>query len=149
SRSLSMSDTNSPPGQSAIQAQPTPHAGPRGKAAVAWLVILSVGAAFVLMQSLGKRKQSAEGDDAAGAYVILELQSRIRVGALQALNEGGKPDPKAKAVLASSSAEYNRGSVGQRFRAIIALGEFDGPKTAKDLLEQLAELAKESGHELT
>src|SRR5262245_15464294 len=99
------------------------------------------------MQSLSKQKKLAENGEDAGGYAILELQCRFSVGAVTALK--GNPDANARADLTRQLAELNRGSLGQRFRVIITLGELDGPQRAKSELEDLAALVKKTEHSLT
>jgi membrane protease YdiL (CAAX protease family) len=101
----------------------------KGQPLLAWLVILAL-VAFVLWRNF---RASSEGGIGEVGYTALEMQGRFLVGLAQLQRGVGN----SKRELAAQVASLNTGPVGQRLRAIILLGELDGPEEALQQLDAL------------
>src|SRR6186713_851874 len=105
-----MSEALQPPLETSISASPLPAPGPRGWVATAWIAILLTAAAFFAIQYLGKRAEQQTPSSEPANYALLELQTRLIVGAKSAGKvQGAALDPLIKQVSA-----FNTGRVSQR-----------------------------------
>ncbi len=151
-----------PPG--AIQAgvpmaQPTAPTMPRiGNAIVGWLLVLILVGGGVYFQNLVRpaladeaEKKGAKHDDVGGRPVVLEIQMRMLVGVYRAAMADKTADDAAKERIRDSVTtqirSLNRGTVDQRLRVIIALGEVAGYDKAKEAIAELRALIEKNGTE--
>jgi membrane protease YdiL (CAAX protease family) len=151
-----------PPGaiQSGVpMAQPVGPPLPRiGNAYLGWLVVLILVGVGIYFQNVVRpdMKNAAEKKEdavAAGRPVVLEIQMRMLVGVYRGAMADKNQDDAAKEKIRDSVAKQvqslNRGSVDQRLRVIIALGEIAGYDKAKDAIVELRGLIKDNGTELS
>lgn len=128
----------------ASESTPSP-ARPRGHALLAWIAIAAMTAATVYWQNAAKFVLGGDGQNQAVQLILLEFWGRLYT----ALPKMADPaDPKAAQTLRDNTIQalnaLNRGSLDQRFGALIALGEVDGPKTALAGLEELSGLLEQA-----
>lgn len=130
-----------PPPETAISVEPLPPTGPRGKVLLSWLALLAIAGGFLAFQSFGKRQMAAAQNlEDTGNYAVLELQARADVGAVEMMRDEKKYNDAEAAKHVTIIDHLNRGSIGQRLRAIMVIGEVGGPAAA---LKRIDELKKE------
>src|SRR5262245_13820052 len=100
----------------------------RGKAWLAWTVILALVALIIGLSSLRPSAKHAEGEDNVG-LVILEVQGRQMVGTTEFTGRDAR--------LAEQARTLDTGPVSHRLRYIVLVGELAGPDEALKRLEDL------------
>jgi membrane protease YdiL (CAAX protease family) len=105
---------------------------PRGRALVAWLVIIAAGLLTVGMHLFGAAAPADDGEDPVG-LTVMQLQAKSMVG--MARSDFLPVD--GPSVYASTRFVLNTGTVGQRQRSIIVAAELAGAAEARDELEAL------------
>jgi membrane protease YdiL (CAAX protease family) len=142
-------------------AQPTAPTMPRiGNAIVGWLLVLILVGGGVFFQNLVRpaladeaEKKGAKQDDGGGKPIVLEMQMRLLVGLYEASLADKNADEAAKTKMRESLTTQidalDHGSVDQRLRAIIALGEVAGYVNANGALADLKRLIEKEGVELS
>jgi membrane protease YdiL (CAAX protease family) len=158
--------TASPVPAGAIQsgvpmAQPVGPPLPRiGNALVGWVVVSALVGAGVYFQNFVRPEMAEKADrkeakeeTVAAKPVLLEIQMRMLVGVYHAAMADKEEDEaaktKARESITTQVAALNRGSIDQRLRVIVALGEIAGYDEAQKTLVKLQELIKEHGTELS
>jgi membrane protease YdiL (CAAX protease family) len=153
-----MIDPVSAPSNPIAPAAPVPPPS-RGQFLLAWLAILAIGGTIVFWQNFVRSSGDAGGPKQAAQLTALELMLRYQLGMPEFLQKfSGQAEDKEKAdeqqreamtKLLESIESLNKGSVAQRLRVIIVLGELDGPNRAIAELDKLEAQAKKFGHKFT
>lgn len=103
----------------------------RGRPLLAWAVILLTVVATVGLRLLGPVKGGPPATERA-SMLLVQMQARYLLGAARWLGQ-------KSAALDAQVKALNTGPIGQRLRAIILVGERDGPAAALDQLEKLSQ----------
>ncbi len=117
--------TSSTPFASKMQ-QTAPPTGPRGFAAVAWLVIVLAVLIVMVMNMLPVPETEAAADDAG--VTMMEFQAKSIVGVDRF---GSSPSSYAQASV------LNLGSVPQRLRFVVLAAQLAGTEKAMEVLDEL------------
>src|SRR5262249_33261326 len=113
----------------------------KGQPMLAWLVIILLVSLIVMEANFRPSTEGGEGDDKL-AFTLMQVQARFLVG----IGEFAKDKQKE---IAGQVKSLDQGSVGQRLRYAILIGELEGPQQALDDLTQLDRKLAEKGKALT
>ena len=117
---------------------PRPY-GPRGYAAVGWILAIIGALIMIGMHQLEAVFGEETEDDSAGVDVLMiELQGKVMLGGVAL--QGGQPGM----LYNSANQSLNLGSVPQRQRFAVLAAELAGPETAKDVLNEIDEHVAEA-----
>jgi membrane protease YdiL (CAAX protease family) len=116
----------------------------KGQPLLAWVAIVAL-VVYVVWHNVRPPAEANAGGGDGGDNAALEMQGRFLVGAAQAQQGLGQSNHE----LASQVASLNTGPIGQRLRAIVLVGELDGPKQALRQLEEFDRYVTSQGRKLT
>src|SRR6516164_5963804 len=113
----------------------------KGQPMLAWLVIILLVSLIVMEANF---RPSAEGGEEEGKLplTLMQVQARFLVG----IGEFAKDKQKE---IVEQVKSLDQGSVGQRLRYAVLIGELEGPQKALDQLTQLDEKVAEKNKALT
>lgn len=127
-----------PPGRYQPWSQQPP--GPRGYAALGWILII-LGALIMIglphLEKLIAKTPAAETEDEIG-LVMMDLQGKIMIGGV-AIQQG-----EAGLMYVSAEKTLNMGTVAQRQRFAVLAAEMAGPAEARDILIEIDDLVHEA-----
>jgi membrane protease YdiL (CAAX protease family) len=113
----------------------------KGQPLLAWLVITLLVGMIVIEANFQPQGEAGETEDKL-ALTIMQVQARFLVG----MGEFAKDKKKE---IVDQVKVLNQGSVGQRMRYAVLIGELDGPKGALDELSQLDQKVAEKNKKLS